>query len=136
MLCDRTKIINETLISSTINSAKFYSKYLKILITKQFWQATMKYILLFTCLNVLISQNSFSEGNQQVFSLYKSFFNFLKKNGEYVLEISGGNTQCARDLKLMLSDFVYGKKWALDSEYIMFSFAFLRKGHSYNNKIF
>lgn len=78
----------------------------------------MKYILYCLCLAFFVFENASPKEESKVFSLPKLFLNFVKNKGEYVLEKSGGNSQCAKDLKMLLSDFIFAKRWALESKFI------------------
>lgn len=77
----------------------------------------MKFIFCYLLFVLFVSGNGFAKDRNKVFSLSKLFLNFVKNKGEYVLEKSGGNSQCAKDLKMLLADFIFAKKWALESKF-------------------
>lgn len=65
---------------------------------------------------LLIIENVHSTNAKHVYSFSKMIFNNIKSKADYVLDKSGGNTQCAKDLKMLLGDLISAKKWALESK--------------------
>lgn len=61
--------------------------------------------------------NIFAKDANKMFSMSKMFIDFVRNKGEYVLEKSGGKTQCAKDLKLLLGDLIFASKWAVESKF-------------------
>lgn len=41
---------------------------------------------------------------------------FIKNKVDLVIDAAGGNTECAHHLKLVMTDLVKKKNWALDSK--------------------
>lgn len=58
----------------------------------------------------------YSEAKNTIHSLPTIFFNFLRSKADYVLEKSNVNSQCAKDLRSLLTDFVLLKRWAVESK--------------------
>lgn len=72
---------------------------------------------------ILFFINSFVESR---FSLSAATLKILKRKAEHTLDTVGGNTQCAKDLKILIHDFMFMKKWALESRCTIFgSFIFI-----------
>lgn len=84
----------------------------------------MKYLYYFICLNLVVFGNVVSKDTTQIFSLAKLFLKLAKNKGEVLLEKSGGNTQCVKDLKVLIGDVIFGKKWALESKSQFFKFCY------------
>ncbi|KAJ8953084.1 hypothetical protein NQ318_013426 [Aromia moschata] len=81
----------------------------------------MKVIWVCLILAVLVSSSleSSSDSDQDyqedstLFAYPLLIFDFLKGRAEEILEEVGGNTECAKDLRLLVQDAIFREKWAI-----------------------